>query len=191
MITSQYLPSTVSLACTQITGDEPISLADAKLFLRVDTDDDNTLITSMISAARAAAEGKTHRVIRQSTWTWVVADLTGTIQVPITPCSACVSITVGGELIDPAMYSFQAGGLASPLFATITVPTDFPKGEATIVLTCGYADDSVPEDLVKWMYTRLGDFYEQRESYVAGSNFFEFSRNFVDALLDPYLIPDC
>ena len=188
---SQYLQNTVSLTCDQVIGEEPISLADAKLFLRVDTDDDDTLITSMISAARAAAEGKTHRVIRKSTWTWVATDLFGTVQVPITPCSACASITVGGELIDPSLYSFQPGGLASPLFATITVAPDFPKGEATVVLTCGYADDTVPEDMVKWMFTRLGDFYEQRESYVSGSNFFEFSRNFVDALLDPYLIPDC
>ena len=62
---------------------------------------------------------------------------------------------------------------------------------STPFLTCGYADGAVPEDMLKWMFTRLGDFYEQRESYVSGSNFFEFSRNFVDALLDPYLIPDC
>ena len=191
MITSQYLPSTVSLTCTQTTGDEPIGLADAKLFLRVDTDDDDVLITSMISAARAAAEGKTHRVIRQSTWTWVVTDLSGVVQVPLTPCSACVSITVNGETVDPGLYTFTAGGIGAPLFATIDAAHDFPAGEATVVLTCGYANDKVPEDLIKWMYTRLGDFYEQRESYVAGSNFFEFSRNFVDALLDPYLIPDC
>ena len=188
---SQYLANTVSLVCSEVTGSEPISLEDAKLYLRVDTDADDDLITMMISAARAEAEGKTRRVIRSSTWQWTTAELLESSQVPVTPCSACTSIVVDGAEVDPALYEFTPGGIAVPLFASIVPTVDFPKGQAVVTLTCGYADGAVPEDMLKWMFTRLGDFYEQRESYVSGSNFFEFSRNFVDALLDPYLIPDC
>jgi len=188
---SQYLANTVSLACIEVTGSEPISLADAKSYLRVDTDDDDDLIAMMISAARAEAEGKTRRVIRTSSWQWTAGELLMSSQVPVTPCSACTSVKVDGVEVDPALYEFASGGLAVPLFATLTPAVDFPKGQVVVTLTCGYTDGEVPEDMVKWMFTRLGDFYEQRESYVSGSNFFEFSRNFVDALLDPYLIPDC
>lgn len=187
---SQYLENTVSLACIEVIGSEPITLTDAKLYLRVDTDADDDLITMMISAARAAAEGKTHRVIRQSIWEWTTGEILTYTQVPLTPCSAC-TIQIDGEDVDSELYTFTPGGIAAPLFASVVPSIDFPKGKTVFTLTCGYENGEVPEDMVKWMYTRLGDFYEQRESYVAGSNFFEFSRNFVDALLDPYLIPDC
>lgn len=188
---SQYLANTVSLVCSEVTGSEPISLDDAKLYLRVDTDADDDLITMMISAARAEAEGKTRRIIRQSTWQWVSSEIVVPSQVPVTPCSACTSVVVDGAEVDTSLYEFTPGGISVPLFATIVPLVDFPKGQAVLTLSCGYADGEVPVDMVKWMFTRLGDFYEQRESYVSGSNFFEFSRNFVDALLDPYLIPDC
>lgn len=41
---------------------EPITLNDAKLYLRVDSDDDNDLIRSLITAAREYAEGFQNRV---------------------------------------------------------------------------------------------------------------------------------
>ena len=68
MVTSQYLSNTLSLRCTEVTGVEPISLAEAKTFLRVDHDDEDSMIEVMIAAIRDHAEGRTHRVLRQSTW---------------------------------------------------------------------------------------------------------------------------
>jgi len=40
----------------------PVTLAEAKAYLRVDTTDDNTLITGLITAATAHVEGHTSRV---------------------------------------------------------------------------------------------------------------------------------
>jgi uncharacterized phiE125 gp8 family phage protein len=47
---------------------EPITLAQAKLFLRVDIADDDTLITGFITAARQYAERCTGRVFFNQTW---------------------------------------------------------------------------------------------------------------------------
>ena len=111
------------------------------------------------------------------------------MQVPLTPCTACVGITVNGETVDASLYTFTPGGHGSPLFAKISALEGFPEGEATVTLECGYTQ--IPEDLKRWIFVRIGDAYEQRESFTVGQNFHEFDRTFVDALLDPYLILDC
>lgn len=54
----------------QITGQEPISLDDTKLFLRVDYPDDDTLVSALITAARERAETLTGRTLIPSTWTY-------------------------------------------------------------------------------------------------------------------------
>lgn len=187
MLTSQYLAETKSLQCLEIIGGEPITVEEAKMFLRVDNDDEDTVIENFIAAARAQVENKTHRVIRFSTWEWKVSGLSGVCQVPLTPCAACDGIFVDGQEVDKALYTFQCGDM-SPLFGTITTLDGFPEGEAIVTLKAGYVDGEIPPDIIRWMQVRLGDFYEQRESFAVGVHFFEFSRNFVDSLLDPYLI---
>lgn len=187
MLTSQYLPSTLSLQCLEVIGSEPITLEEAKVFLRVDNDEEDAVISNFIAAARAQVENKTHRIIRFSTWEWTCSGLSGVSQVPLTPCAACDGIVVNGETVDPSLYSFRCGDM-SPLFGTITALDGFPEGEAVVTLKAGYVNGEVPPDIIRWMQVRLGDFYEQRESFAVGVHFFEFSRNFVDSLLDPYRI---
>lgn len=59
------------LALTLVTPPavEPVSLATAKNFLRVDFTEDDALITALITAAREWAEGYTHRAFFSQTWT--------------------------------------------------------------------------------------------------------------------------
>jgi uncharacterized phiE125 gp8 family phage protein len=47
---------------------EPVALSDAKLHLKVDTSDDDALITSLITAARARAEWHTGRAFITQSW---------------------------------------------------------------------------------------------------------------------------
>lgn len=49
-----------------VIGAEPVTLAEAKLHLRIDTPDDDTLITALIAAAREFAENSTRRAIVKS-----------------------------------------------------------------------------------------------------------------------------
>ena len=53
-------------------AEEPVSLMDAKLHLRVDFDEDDTLIASLISAARQAAETLTGRQFGTARWKLVL-----------------------------------------------------------------------------------------------------------------------
>lgn len=49
---------------------EPVSLAEAKLHLRVSIDDDDTLITSLIAAARLRAEALLRQTLIATTFDW-------------------------------------------------------------------------------------------------------------------------
>ncbi len=62
---------------------EPISLAEAKLHLRVDITDDDTLISTMITAARMHAEMLTHRAFVSQDWKYVLDSFPGPSQMGI------------------------------------------------------------------------------------------------------------
>ena len=47
---------------------EPVALADAKAHLRLDTDDDDELITAAIAAARVHVEAMTRRCLIEQGW---------------------------------------------------------------------------------------------------------------------------
>ena len=53
-----------------ITGPalEPVSLADVKAHLRVDTDDEDALLTAAIVSARVHVEAVTRRVLIEQSW---------------------------------------------------------------------------------------------------------------------------
>jgi uncharacterized phiE125 gp8 family phage protein len=47
---------------------EPISLAEAKAFLRVEHDDDDDVIAALIAGARLYVEGQTRRALITQSW---------------------------------------------------------------------------------------------------------------------------
>ncbi|NIF80142.1 hypothetical protein F3J20_22570 [Paraburkholderia sp. Cy-641] len=62
----------MTFGLSRVAGDEvnePVSLADAKLHLRVDVDDDDDLIGSMITSARTSCEARMQRSILPQSWT--------------------------------------------------------------------------------------------------------------------------
>jgi uncharacterized phiE125 gp8 family phage protein len=59
-----------ALKQTTPPSSEPVSLSDMKLHLRVDIDDDDSLIQALISAARERAEDFTGRCFVPQTWTF-------------------------------------------------------------------------------------------------------------------------
>lgn len=56
---------------------EPLSLAEAKLHLRVDITDDDALISALISSVRQYAETITRRAFIQQTWQYVIDSFPG------------------------------------------------------------------------------------------------------------------
>ena len=183
--------NTISLRCTKEPKFEHVSLEAAKNHARVDIDDDDALLTSMIAAARKAAEGRLHRVLRESIWEWKVRNSEkSTLEIPVSPCFACQSVSVDGDELDSAGFSFVPsgpGGLSSPLYASLNgLPA---AGITTVTVRAGYPKDGCPQEIIQWMLVKITGLYEQREAFVTGGSLHEFGRGFVDHLLDPYILP--
>lgn len=187
-------PKTKYLRCTADATFEPITLEQAKLHARVDTDDDDALLTLMISAARQRAERKTGRVLRVSEWEWASeCGVHSAFSLPLAPCSGVTAVSVDGTEVDAALYNFTPSGNGAneaPLLARLELLAGFPAGdEMTVTLTAGWPVDAISKSLQLWMLTRVSTWYEQREKFVVGVNFNEFGYDFIDSLLDPYIVP--
>lgn len=99
-------------AVTQAT-DEPVTLAEAKLHLRADGDDSDTLITALITAAREVVERQTGYALAAASYEWTPeGDRTGPM--PILPG------TVTSELgVYPILFTTVPGPVPAALKAAI------------------------------------------------------------------------
>ena len=98
------------LTLTTPPATEPITLAEANLHLKVDTTDDDSLITRLIAAARARAEWHTGRAFITQTWTlhldaWPAC---GIIELPLPPLQSVTSIVTtarddSATTLDPSL----------------------------------------------------------------------------------------
>ena len=153
----------------------------------------------MITVARQYAERQTGRVLRASTWQWTLEGVLlpyHKLNVQNAPCSDLTALTVGGESVSSSLYEFVSSGNGAneaPLLAHLTPIEGFPEAEETektvLTLSCGWVLADIPEAIKQWMKVRVATMYEQRETFVVGSNVKELSFNFVDGLLDPYRVP--
>jgi len=61
-----------SLVRTVDPASEPVTLSDAKLWCRIDNTDEDSVVSTLISAAREQVEADTGRQVGSQTWVWTV-----------------------------------------------------------------------------------------------------------------------
>jgi uncharacterized phiE125 gp8 family phage protein len=158
---------------------EPITLAEAKSFLRVAHDDDDDLIASLIAAARAHVETATRRALLAQTWR-IVRDAWpsgGRIAVAPAPLIAVTAARIrddDGEAhaIDTAAFSFAAGAVpASLAFLPWSLPSPGVEEngiEIDIELGHGATAAAVPPPLVHAVRLLTAHWYEHRGILASG-----------------------
>lgn len=175
---------------------EPVTLAEAKLHLRVDDNADDVLIGALITASRQHAEHDTRRALVTQTWKLVLdAFPESVITLDRAPVSAVVSVVY----IDPEGVSqtlsaagYQLDAVTEPCRLVPAYGSTWPATRAqvnavTVTYTCGYGNpDTVPESIKRWMLLRIGALYENREEVLTGRAITLAPLPFVDALLAPY-----
>ena len=183
---------------------EPLSLAEAKLHLKVDTGDDDTLIASLITTARETAEVLTGRALASQVLEYVLDGFppeSEMIYIPRPPLEELDNIKYrdyeGNETEwDASNYIVDADSM--PARVTLAYGkyfpdyTPYPAASVRIRYTAGYrpgGPDSlkIPGQISQALKLLIGHFYENRESVVVGTvaNKVPFS---VEALLYPYRI---
>lgn len=191
---------------------EPVSILEARQHLRVDFDDDDALISVLISAARQAAETLTGRQFITARWKLVLDSFPGpslmgvpagvpftlpghAILLPKGPVQSVVAINyldMAGVLqtMPVANYTQDLScepARITPVFGQIW-PIPLPQiGAVSVTFDAGYgAPEQVPEGIKSWIKLRVGSLYAHREDVAALSRGRIEPLPFLDGLLDPY-----
>ena len=179
---------------TQVTAPttEPISLEEAKEYLRVDNSVEDTLITALIKAARSKVESDTWRKMITQTWLLSmdkneVKKFIGITGSPIQTINYVKYFDINVIQQTLSTGSYQSNILNEPAIIELSeIPQMAERMNAMqIEFVCGYGvAASVPEDLKLAMKLLIGHWYEHREAVTVG-NMKDLPMAY-DALIAPY-----
>ncbi|MFN3349651.1 head-tail connector protein [Pseudorhodoplanes sp.] len=152
---------------------EPVSLSDAKHFLRVEHDNDDDLIGSLIVAARMQVELQTRRALIDQTWrlirdVWPRSGRLPILPVPLKAVTAIRVFDADGTVhaLDPEDFDIDFGSAPAVLgFArgAVRAPGKLTAGiEVDIAAGYGAAPDEAPEPLRQAIRMLTAHWYEHR-----------------------------
>lgn len=169
----------MSLTLVTAPTQEPMTTAEAKTHLRLDTSDDDAYVDELITAARKWVEGQTKRSLVQTTWDqkidycWPTKGGIPHIRLEKNPVSSVTSITYfSGASPNPTLsasdytvVSREYGSYITPAY-NVTFPTPRWVPECITVRFVAGSTSSpldVPEPLVHAMKVLIAHWYENRE----------------------------
>jgi uncharacterized phiE125 gp8 family phage protein len=188
----------MSLQLVTPPAGEPVSLAEAKLHLRVDSGEDDLLIGSLITAARQAAETITHRQFITARWKLVMDAFAGQAVLihksPLLSVVAVEYLDMAGlvQTMPPSHYTVDAAcepARLTPIFGQTWPPTLPQIGAVSVTFDAGYgAASAVPEGIKSWIKLRVGSLYAHREEISVLTRGRIDPLPFVDGLLDGFKV---
>ena len=185
---------------------EPVTLAQAKLHLRVDVDDDNALITALIIAARQYCENLSGRTLASRSYLQTMESFPADgidIVLRRSPVTAIASVNYYDATgTDVAMtvttdyrtnFNLVPARVRLPVLTKLWAQTYVVDDAVRIIYTAGAADvngvNTAPTAAKQTILLLVGHWYENRESVVVGA-----TSNAVDctvtSLIDSYRIGD-
>jgi uncharacterized phiE125 gp8 family phage protein len=162
-------------------AEEPVTLAQAKLHLRIITSldqtepsEDDAYVSALITAARQAAENYLNRPIALATY-----ELRGDafdVTLPVSPVAAVASVTFvdaagAVQTVDPAGYEL-AGTVDAPVLR-VAYGGSWPSGvrgqddDVRVRFTAGWATADLLKPIYQAILLLIGHLYENREDTTA------------------------
>jgi uncharacterized phiE125 gp8 family phage protein len=156
----------------QVTApeDEPITLAEAKAFLRVDASEDDAIISGFIAAARRKVEVETgHQLCEAGFEMYLDGFPSGVVRIPKPPMMTVdkISYLSSGAWVELAEAAYDVDVTAFP--ARVMPLTLWPSADARmasvkIEFTAGYGDPAdIPEDFKLAMQMLIVNWYTRRD----------------------------
>ncbi|MEO1198087.1 MAG: head-tail connector protein [Pseudomonadota bacterium] len=175
-------------------AEEPVSLSEAKAFARIDTDAEDTLISTLIAAARLAVEVRLRQVLVTQGWRYFldVWPRSGTLDLPIRPIASIDKITVYDadgipQIVEQTDYLVDR--IRDP--ARIVMRSNRPApGVAVngieVDITTGFgAARDIPEPVRTAILHLVAHWYDRREPVAFGAQPTSLPHGF-DTLLTPF-----
>lgn len=178
---------------------EPITLAEAKVHLRVVGGDDDAYIAGLIVAARMMVEGRTGRALMPQRVRIGMDAFGDVLRLPRSPLTATpamvvkyydtdgVQQTLAGSVYD-INTSIQPAAV-TPAYGQTWPPIRGVAGGVTFEYDVGYPDaDAVPAPLRQWMLLCIGTLYAHRDDVIAGVSVAALPDGFMRLLWEPYMV---
>lgn len=177
---------------------EPVTLTEARAHLRAATTSEDTLITSLITAARQACEDRLQRTLIQTDWELTLDAFPDAIPLRMPAVMSVQSVQYVDEdgatqTLSPASYQVDAKsepGWIVPAYGYSWPTTREQINALTVAYRCGYGTmaAAVPEPLKSWILLMVGSLYENRESVNVAQGIVSVELGFADRLLDTYRV---
>lgn len=175
---------------------EPITTAEAKTHLRIDSSDDDTYIDTLIEAARRHVESFTNRALITQTWELYLDDFPNEILLPKPELVSVSSITYtdtagASQTLSTDVYQVDTDHLPGRIFLkygqTWPAVQEIPKA-VKVTYVAGYgAASAVPQSIKTAIKILVAHWYENREPVIVGTNVASVPLS-VEYLLMPYKV---
>jgi uncharacterized phiE125 gp8 family phage protein len=153
---------------------EPVTLAEASLWMRYDQTMQTSVITALITAARIDVETWTNRTLIDTTYEYYLPNLCSSMDIPTSTVQSITSITYidtnGTEqTLDPTLYALDNISIRNKVYR---LPNQFfpdvqvQPNAVKMTFPAGFGADGtdVPQNLRQGLLMRLAELFEYREA---------------------------
>jgi len=140
---------------------EPVTLEEAKLHLRIDRNEEDSLISALITAARQKTEEYTRRAFITQMWELALDSASGRVYLPRSPIQTINEVTLDGEIVSTENYVLIG---QNAFYSKIPLRAVNPDG-LVICYISGYGDNAtdVPQAIRQAILMLVAHLYEARE----------------------------
>lgn len=163
-----------------------MTLDEAKAHLRLDHEDEDDFVASLIETAQAHLDGPRgvlSSVLLHSEWceTFNLQNVK-TIELRQSPISSISSVSVGGDLLEPSSYALRHRDTG---LSIILLDYAITSDDVQVHYYAGYeTPEKIPAPLKHAMKLHIGSLYELRETEVIGAMSTRLPH--YDVLIGPY-----
>ena len=157
-------------------AEEPVSLAEAKAFLRLDDTAEDALMTTLVTAARLHVEGTTARALIAQTWRLVLDcwPANRVVKLPVAPLLSLSAVTAYDDAATPhelGLEQFEIDAATPRLLLPVDVegmPALRERQGLEIDYVAGFGADAgdVPADLKQAILVLVAHWFEHRDTVV-------------------------